>query len=186
MRVLRSVSQARHLCGTCRSVVELDAHPQFVDLLVAQQRGGLHLIGFGNLVVGIGDPFREIGVIGEQQQAAAIEIQPADGRKPGPGIGGEVVNGGTSFRISPCRKVSLRLIQQNIGRVCGFERLAVERDAIVFKVDPMIRFSTTRPFTRTQPRGSNCGIVRDAIPAFEKRRSSVLSGRICLLVPMLQ
>jgi len=65
--VFGAVAQAAHFGRPGRAVAELHATPQIFDLLAGQKRGGLHLVGLGHLVIGVGDALGEVRVVGEQQ-----------------------------------------------------------------------------------------------------------------------
>src|SRR5579863_8631888 len=60
MRVFGGIPQPFDDCGLCRPVAKSDAVLQPVKLLVVQARGCLYLISLRDLVVRVGEPFREL------------------------------------------------------------------------------------------------------------------------------
>ena len=58
-RIFPGIADAFHSRGLSGAVAERHAIAQLPQLFVAEQRGGLHQIRFGNLVIGIGDRARQ-------------------------------------------------------------------------------------------------------------------------------
>ncbi len=66
-----------HLCRTRQSIVQHHATAQRVELLARGCAFHLHPVGLGLLVARIGQPVRQRTVVGEQQQAFAVVVQPS-------------------------------------------------------------------------------------------------------------
>jgi len=108
-------------------------------LFVAKERGSLDLVGLGNLVMRIGHGFGECRVVGHQQKAAGIQIEPPNRKQPCPGAADKIVDRRAAFRISRRSQVPLGLVQQDVGFGGRLERLSVERNAVPFQVHPLVR-----------------------------------------------
>ena len=65
--------------GDGEPAVEPHAAPQLVDLLGRGSAADLHLVGFRNAVLGGEDTVGKIAVVGEQQQAFGVVVEPSDG-----------------------------------------------------------------------------------------------------------
>jgi len=78
-RVSGRIADACHNGRARGTVIQHGATAQAVELFLAEQRGRFHQIRLGQLVVGVGDALGEIGVVGEDEQAAGVEVQTADG-----------------------------------------------------------------------------------------------------------
>ena len=61
------------------AVLQHDAATQLVQRRIGDVTLDLHQIGLGQLEFGVGDARLEAAVVGKQQQALAVEIEPAGG-----------------------------------------------------------------------------------------------------------
>lgn len=112
---------------------------KLIELLVGQDGGGLDEIGLGNFILGIGEAFGELGVVGEDEESAGVKIEAADGGNEIVDAGEEVVDGGSSFGILVGSEVALRLVEQEIKRLLRAEGFAVEENSVAVEVDPVVR-----------------------------------------------
>jgi hypothetical protein len=181
VRVLGTVAQTLHFGRPRGAVGQFHSVAQFPDLFVAQQGGGFHLVGLGHFVVGIGNALRESGVVGEQQQPAGIQVQAPHRGKPRAGIGRQSVDGGPSLGVAPGGQISFGFVQQDVGRLGGGERFAVQSDAVLFQVYPMIgvlhHFSVDANAAGADPtagvgaRSQSC-LGKDSLQSFERSHGS--------------
>ena len=76
-RVLLRIADAPDPRRLGRSVTQSDARPELIELLIRKPRRCFHQVSLGDMIVRVGYPFRELRIIGEQQQPAGILIEPA-------------------------------------------------------------------------------------------------------------
>src|SRR5699024_1826925 len=73
--------------GGDRSVVELDPGLQTFGGLFGHVPGDLRQVGLGHLIGGVGEPVGQVAVVGEQQQAFSLIVQPAHVEQPCAAVG---------------------------------------------------------------------------------------------------
>jgi hypothetical protein len=108
--VTGAVAQAGHNRRAGRTIAQFHPIAQESELLVRQEIAGLELVGLGDLVLGIGESLGEIVVVGHDEQAAGIQVQPPDRREPRLGLSDQLVDSGPTLRIAPGSQVPFRLI----------------------------------------------------------------------------
>jgi hypothetical protein len=72
------------------------------------------LIGLGDFVFRVGKPFGELRVVGKNQQAARIQIQPSHGKHVCAQIGGEIIDGGPSLRVLVGGEIPFGFVEEQI------------------------------------------------------------------------
>jgi hypothetical protein len=76
-------------------------------------------------VRGIHDALGELRVVGEDEQATGIQVEPADWREPLTGVADKIVDGGATVGITIRDHVSLGLVQEYVDPLCIFEGYAI-------------------------------------------------------------
>jgi hypothetical protein len=79
-RVLAFARQDLHLRGhRRRSVVERHAVAQRGEMPALEVAVYLDVVGLGHVIAGCEQPRRQLAVVGQQQHALAVEVEPTDG-----------------------------------------------------------------------------------------------------------
>lgn len=138
MGVLARVAEFGHLRGPRWAVAEFDAFAKLVELFVGQQRAGLDLVGLGDVEFRVHDALGELCIVGEDEEARGVEIEPADGDDEGLDVLQEVVDGGPAFRIFIRGDEAGGFVEQDINALLAHEGLAVEANFVALHVDPMV------------------------------------------------
>jgi hypothetical protein len=133
-----AIAEAMDVGGARGSVAEFDALAELVELLAGEDGGGFDEVGFGDVEFGIGEAFGELGVVGHQEEAGGVEVEPADGGEEGADVFQQVVDGGAAFGILKGGEVAFGLVEQQIEGLGDLERAAVEGDFVAREVDPLI------------------------------------------------
>ena len=108
-------SRTRFTCGgTRRPVAQFHAAAQTFERFVGNQIGALDQIGLRDFVIRIGQPLGELRVVGQDQQPAGIEIEPANGGNESIDIGDQIVDCRPAFGIFEGRDVPGGLIEQDV------------------------------------------------------------------------
>ena len=99
--------------------------------------GAGHAVRLVDAVARVGDPVRELAVAGEQEQAAAVGVEPADGHQPGD-VGHQVAHGAAALRVAHRGEHAGGLVerQRDRGRQLGRDGRAVDVDGVAVDVDP--------------------------------------------------
>ena len=74
--------EAAGVRGARRPVVELDAVAEPLERLVGGVALDLGLVDLLDLVARMGEPVRQLAVVGEQERAGRVGVEPADGDDP--------------------------------------------------------------------------------------------------------
>jgi len=92
-------------------------------------------------MIRVGEPLGEIGVVGQYEQTAGVQIESAHRRQPGVYALEQVVNRGPALGIAVRRQVPLRLIEQDVSFGRGANWFPVERYATSIQIDPLVRIA---------------------------------------------
>jgi hypothetical protein len=79
VRVLAGVAHTLDVRRASRTIAEFHAAAQLIERGVGNQIGALHQICFRDFVIGVGEALGELGVVRENQEAAGVEVEAADG-----------------------------------------------------------------------------------------------------------
>jgi hypothetical protein len=116
------------------TVVEHDAVAQRFDLGQRNLAADLHDVGLGHAARRVQERLRELAVVGQQDHAAGVEVEPADGidalRDPLHQVGDR----GAAFWVAQRRDHFARLVEHVIDGLFGHDARAVHLDAIVLSV----------------------------------------------------
>ena len=135
---LGAIADAPHVRGARGAVGERDALAELLQLFVAEDGGRFHQVGLRHVERGVGEAFGQLRVVGHQQQAGGIQVQPADGSNEGAEILQQIVDGGAAFGIVERRQVAFGLVEQEVDGVGLLQRTAVKGDLVAGEVNPLI------------------------------------------------
>src|SRR5439155_809034 len=124
-------AQAPHASGRRAAVVELDALAQAADRVVAD-RPPRHAgsVGLGHLEARVGQPVRELAVVGEQDQPGAVGVQAPDRVQPPRAARSQLDDGGPGVGVARRGDHAPGLVHRVDDALARrAQRLAVERDA---------------------------------------------------------
>jgi len=125
--------------GTCGPIAQFHAAPKSFEGIVGNKIGALDQIRLRDFVIGVRQPLSELRIVGEDQQAAGIQIEPADRRNESVDIRNQIVDGRASLGILEGRDVTGGLVEQDIERLFGAQWFAVEENPVALEIDPVIR-----------------------------------------------
>jgi hypothetical protein len=92
------------------------------------------------MVAGVHQPDREIAIVGEEDQAPAIQIEPADRKDAGRPLRKAIDHTGAAAVVADAGEHSDRLVQQQIGMSRRrSDRLTVDRDLVNARLDLLAR-----------------------------------------------
>ena len=120
------IAKANGLGRPRRPVFQNHAFAQLPHGVFRQNRRAFHQISLRHMMIRIGQPLRQLSVVGQDQQSAGVQIQPSDGRDELADIAQQIVNRRTALRIFVSSQITLRLVEQQIGSVRGLQRCAVQ------------------------------------------------------------
>lgn len=157
--------------GPQQSVLRLDPLVDPVQLSRPDRPAHLDQIGARNLAGRMQQPRDQRPVVGEQQQALAVQIEPAHGYAASGSARQQFDHGRPPAIVARRRKHARRLVQREVAqRLRCAERLAVQRDDLQ-RPDPLRRVLGGPPvdgdaagpdqFVRPPPRGRAAARDRD-------------------------
>src|SRR5580693_8552463 len=118
-------------------VVELDAGRKAAPEVLRHRTGHVGQVGLGDLEAGVGEPVRQLTVVGEQHQALGVVVQPADMEEPLGLVAEEVRDGPPAARVRHRRQHLGRLVEGQVDQArLGRDALAVDPDHLGLRVDP--------------------------------------------------
>jgi hypothetical protein len=79
MRIFLRIAHAADLGGTRGAIAQFNSMTQPIKFGFVDQVRALHQISLRDLVIRIRQPFGELRIVGQDQQPAGIEIEPAHG-----------------------------------------------------------------------------------------------------------
>jgi hypothetical protein len=138
VRVLAGIAYPFHFGGTRGTIAEFDPAAQSIERFIGDRTSTLHQVGFGDFVIGVREPLRELSIVGEDQKAAGIEIQTTYRGNEGVDIGDQIVNSGPPFRVFEGSDAAGGLVEQDVYAIPGLEWLFVEEDFVAIEVDPLV------------------------------------------------
>ncbi len=106
-----------------------------------RRRRSSSLVALRDVVLGIRQPLGKLRIVGQNQQAACIEIEPADRKQVALTVRQQIVDRRTPVRIAIGGDVAGRLVQQQVRALFAAQRLAIEGDAVALHVHPRVRIA---------------------------------------------
>ena len=133
------------------AVVELDPVAQRAQRALARRAAGdLRAVGARHLVARMGQAVRQLAVVGQQDQAGGVGVEPAD-RVQARAVGHELDDRRAAVGVARGRDDAGRLVERvDDARLRARQRRAVDRDRRGL-VDVAGRVGTTSPPTVTRP-----------------------------------
>jgi hypothetical protein len=122
----------RHRHG---AIVERDAVPQRLDLFAAELGVHLDVIGLGDVVARGEQPRRQIAIVGQEQDAFGVEVEPTDRFDRHRQVRQVVHHRRAATVIGHRGDASLGLIEQDIEVVERHHRFAVDQHLVAVGVD---------------------------------------------------
>src|SRR5579885_3876644 len=121
--------------GRGLAAVQGDALAKLSLLLLAQMAVGFHQVGFDDVACGRGDAVCEFAVVGQQQQAFAVIIQPPDRINPLLDAAQQVHDGLAALRIADRGHHALGFVQGDVNVALRFfKKTAVDFDMVAIEV----------------------------------------------------
>ena len=121
--------EAPRLRWSGRAVVELHAVTELCERLVARLALDLGLVDLLDAVPGMGEPMGKRAVVGQQQDAGRVGIEPADGHDPDRVVD-ERDDRGPALRVAGRRDDACGLVQQHVRERLQLDGLPVDLDAV--------------------------------------------------------
>ena len=115
--------------GRGRAVVELDPVAQRGRAPRPRLALDLGFVDLLDLVARVRQPVRELAVVGEQQRAGRVGVEPAD-RDDARRMVDQLDDGAPALRVARGRDGAGRLVQEHIGERLQLERRAVQLDPV--------------------------------------------------------
>ena len=131
----------------------VDRHAAFESIEIVGVGDAEHsrLVHARHAVARVREPRREIAVVGQEQQALGIEVQPPDGIDVLLDAAQQVDHRWSPLRIRPRCHVAARLVQQDVAVVLGqFDASAVDPDVVLCRIGLRAEL------------GGRCAVHRDA------------------------
>ena len=118
--------------GSRRPVVELDAASEPLESLVGRVALDLGDVDLLDLVARVRKRVRELAVVGEQERAGRVCVEPAD-RDDAGGVVDEVDDGSPPLWVARGRDHARRLVQEDVGERLQLDGAAVELDPVALR-----------------------------------------------------
>ena len=115
--------------GRGDAVLELDAVREPRDVAGRQVTLDVGDVGLLDPVARMREPVREIAVVREQEDAARVDVEPADGHDTRV-VADEVDDGRAPLRVARGRHDAERLVQEDVGQLLLADALAVDLDDV--------------------------------------------------------
>lgn len=185
--VLFGVTHAGDEGGAGRAVVEREARAELLELLVGELMRSLDEIFFLDVGSRVGEPVSESVIVGEQEEAGRIEVEPADSTNELIDFADEMVDGLAALGILVGGDVAAWFVEQHVDFVVILERLAVEADAIAIELNPVPGLTNDAPVdghaARRDPlgcfgAGTGSGLRDHAVEGLLDRRTSGRGRRL--------
>ena len=136
--MLGAVAQPPDLCGTRGAIVQLHSLAQSLDCSSLSNVDAFTWYVFGTLWSGlVTRSAKAVSLVSSSSPLVSRSSRPT-GESHVPASARQIVNGRPPFGIAPRRQITLRLVQQDVRRLRRLERFAVEGDAILFEIHPVI------------------------------------------------
>ncbi len=139
MGIFSCIAKALDLRRTGGAVAQFNPSAELVEGFIAHRTGAFDQIGFGNFEIRIGETLGELGVVGEDQKTAGVEVQAANRRDERFDIGDQVVDGLAALGVLKCRDVAGGFVEKNVKELLVLQGLVVEENFVAFEIDPQIR-----------------------------------------------
>ena len=129
------------------------------------------------------EPRRQVAVVGQDQQALGVEVEPADGVDVLAHARQQIDHRRPLLRIRSRRHVAARLVEQHVAMALGnLDAAAVDADVVVRRIGLRAQLAIVLPLTVTRPSSISCSLARrEAMPACDRifcRRSMAIAA-IC-------
>jgi hypothetical protein len=118
------------------AVIEHDATPQTLKVVVRHTPLKTHQVGPGDAVTRVQEAVRQASVVGQEEHAFGVHIETSDWKETHWLPFEQVEDGGTALIVLARGDIAARLVQQNIAqRGVLTERLAIHHDHIDGGID---------------------------------------------------
>jgi hypothetical protein len=121
--------EAADACRRAPPVVELNARAKPLERVVGRLSLDLGLVDLLHLVAGMGEPVREVAVIGEQERSGRVGVEAAD-RNDARRVLDELDHSRPALGIAGGRDHAGGLVQEHVGERLELDRPAVDLDAV--------------------------------------------------------
>ncbi|MEJ7597143.1 MAG: hypothetical protein WKG01_04465 [Kofleriaceae bacterium] len=118
-----------------RAVVERHAVAQRLDVRGADLTANLDVIRFWHVVRRREQTRRELTIVGQQQHALGVEVEPPDRLHRHRQVRQVVHHDRAVTIVGHCRDARLGLVEEHVERVERHDRLAVDLDLILVRID---------------------------------------------------
>ena len=112
--------------GADVAVAEPDALEQLLHVLAARLAGHLHLIRFLDAETRVHQPKGQVAIVGQQQQALAVLVEPADRVDALADVRHQIDGQRPAGRIVVGAEVAARLVDQPVDGLFAVQRLAID------------------------------------------------------------
>ncbi len=121
--------EAADVGGGRGPIVELDARAEALERLLGGLAFDLDLVDLLDAVARMGEPVRQRAVVGQEQSARGVGVQPADRHDPR-SVVDELDDRPATLRVARRRDDAGRLVQEHVGERLRLERAPVELHAV--------------------------------------------------------
>jgi len=138
-----------HDGGRGSTALDHDAAPEALELIFLGYAADARVVLAFDLVAGMEQARREFPVVGEEQQALRVVVEPAHGVDVLAHLRQQVEDRRPTLGILPRGHVPTRLVEQDVAVACGHAHaLAVHADVVVGRVGPGAQFEYGGPVHR--------------------------------------
>jgi hypothetical protein len=140
----------QHDVGGQRALaVQRNALPQPGDRLLVRYSRHLRFVGAIHFVAWVRQRGGEVAVIGEQEQAFSVVVEPSDRIDVLAHAAQQIDDGGTPLRIRPRGHVPLRLVQEDVAMALrGLHAASVDADVVSRRIGLDAHFAYGLPVDR--------------------------------------
>jgi hypothetical protein len=140
----------QHDVGGQRALaVQRNAFPQPIDRLPIGHSCHLRFVGAIHFVAWMRQRRGELAVVGEQEQAFSVVVEPSDRIDVLAYAAEQIDDGGTPLRIRPRGHVPLRLVEEDVARALrGLHAAAVDADVVSRRIGLDAHFADGLPVDR--------------------------------------
>ena len=119
-----------HAAGPDVAIAEPDALEQLLDVLAVGLAGHLDQIGLLDAEARMHEPIGQVAVVGQQQQALAVLVEPADGVDALADVRHQIDGPRPAAGIVVGAEVAARLVDQPVDELLAVQRLAIHAHGI--------------------------------------------------------
>ena len=123
------------------AVAQPDPGEQFLHVFIGRAAGHLDKIRLLDAEAGMEQAVAEVAIVGQEEQALACLIEPADGVNPQAGLRHQIRGEGPACRVVVRAQVAARLVDEPVNKSLGMDRLAVDGDTLLVRIDARAQFA---------------------------------------------